>query len=85
MRSPCVCMGTVLSLVGFGMGARLVFKCLLYLSEMGTHGHGVVESAVCMGTPLPASPKEWYRAQVYVVYFYYFYYFIVIRQPQRVV
>ena len=51
------------TLVGFGMGARLIFKCLLYLSELGPRGHGLVETAVCMGTPLPASPKEWYRAQ----------------------
>ena len=57
------------TLVGFGMGARLVFNCLLYLSEMGPRGHGVVESAVCMGTPLPASPKEWYRAQVLLMLF----------------
>ena len=50
------------TLIGFGIGARIVLKCLLYLSEMGPAGCGLVETAVCMGTPLPASPKEWDRA-----------------------
>ena len=47
------------TLVGFGMGARVVFKCLTYLAQMGVTGAGVVETAVCMGTPLPAAPQDW--------------------------
>jgi hypothetical protein len=50
------------TIIGFGIGARVVVKCLLHLASMGVRGTGIVETAVCMGTPLPASPETWDRA-----------------------
>ncbi|EKX40385.1 hypothetical protein GUITHDRAFT_154173 [Guillardia theta CCMP2712] len=50
------------TLVGFGVGARMIFKCLLELSKLGAEGAGIVETAICMGTPCPANPKDWRRA-----------------------
>eukprot|EP00960_Hanusia_phi_P025482 745677-Hanusia_phi.AAC.1 len=50
------------TLVGFGVGARMIFKCLLELSKLGAEGAGIVETAICMGTPCPATPKDWRRA-----------------------
>ncbi len=39
--------------IGFSMGARLIFHCLLELSRCGARG--LVESAVLLGTPVSAS------------------------------
>jgi hypothetical protein len=50
------------TLVGYGMGARVIIGCLLSLSEMGAKGRGIVETAVCLGTPFPASAAAWDRA-----------------------
>jgi hypothetical protein len=44
------------------MGARVIIGCLLSLSEMGAKGRGIVETAVCLGTPFPASAAAWDRA-----------------------
>ena len=50
-----------MTLVGFGMGARVIIKCLLALADspMGT---GIVETAVLMGTPYPADALEYAKA-----------------------
>lgn len=50
------------TLVGFGMGARIIITCLMELAKMGKSGHGIVETAVCLGTPYSASPRVWEQA-----------------------
>mmetsp|Transcript_39697 Transcript_39697/g.61962 ORF Transcript_39697/g.61962 Transcript_39697/m.61962 type:complete len:290 (+) Transcript_39697:414-1283(+) len=50
------------TLVGFGLGARVIHKCLLHLAELGPDGRGIVETAACLGTPVGAVPEKWARA-----------------------
>ncbi|KAL0589552.1 hypothetical protein ABG067_002456 [Albugo candida] len=61
------------TLIGYGMGARLIFSCLKELvginakasgnSVDGSHTEanclGIIENAVFLGTPVPASVEEW--------------------------
>jgi len=49
------------TLIGYGMGARVIIECLLALAESPA-GHGIVETAVLMGTPYPADSLEWSKA-----------------------
>jgi hypothetical protein len=49
------------TLIGFGMGARMIIKCLLALSE-APDGQGIVETACLLGTPYPADALEWAKA-----------------------
>lgn len=50
------------TLIGFGIGARLIFQCLLCLAKMGEKGLGIVESAILLGTPVSADVAEWSKA-----------------------
>ncbi|GIL79675.1 hypothetical protein Vretifemale_8971, partial [Volvox reticuliferus] len=52
------------TLVGFSIGARLIFHCLLELSRCGARG--IVESAVLLGTPVSANEARWKQARVAV-------------------
>jgi hypothetical protein len=45
------------TLTGYSVGARVVYACLIELANQ--HAFGLVESAVLMGTPVPANPKRW--------------------------
>jgi hypothetical protein len=45
------------TLVGFSLGARLIFYCLLELASRGAYG--IVESVYMFGTPCVAYTKEW--------------------------
>ncbi|KAJ2999885.1 hypothetical protein HDV02_001404 [Globomyces sp. JEL0801] len=45
------------SLVGYSLGARLIYFCLLELEKKGVYG--VIESVYMFGTPCVASKKEW--------------------------
>jgi len=49
------------TLIGFGMGARMIIKCLLALSE-APDGQGIVETACLLGAPYPADALEWSKA-----------------------
>mmetsp|Transcript_29469 Transcript_29469/g.77513 ORF Transcript_29469/g.77513 Transcript_29469/m.77513 type:complete len:97 (-) Transcript_29469:374-664(-) len=44
------------------MGARVVLQCLRRLRRRGGAGRGIVETAVCMGTPYSADPAVWHEA-----------------------
>jgi len=55
------------TLIGFGMGARVIIKCLLAL-EASPFGHGIVETAVLMGTPYPADALEYAKASSVCAY-----------------
>ncbi|KAI5846557.1 hypothetical protein DFP73DRAFT_578175 [Morchella snyderi] len=47
------------TLVGFSLGARVLYSCLLSLAERGEFG--LVGDVVFMGSPVPADADEWRR------------------------
>ncbi|KAI5856568.1 hypothetical protein BZA05DRAFT_388994 [Tricharina praecox] len=46
-----------ITLVGYSLGARVVYSCLRSLAERGAYG--MVENVVLMGAPVPATVAEW--------------------------
>ena len=52
------------TLVGFGLGARIIYSCLLQLAEQ--NAFGLVESAVFMGAPTPSEAPSWRRIRAVV-------------------
>lgn len=46
-----------ITLIGFSLGARVVYFCLLELAERGAYG--LVENVVFMGAPIPSSGEGW--------------------------
>uniref|UniRef100_A0A914VLQ6 Transmembrane and coiled-coil domain-containing protein 4 n=1 Tax=Plectus sambesii TaxID=2011161 RepID=A0A914VLQ6_9BILA len=46
------------TLVGFSLGARVIYHCLLEMSRRGSC-LGLIEDVVLLGAPVTASPKEW--------------------------
>jgi hypothetical protein len=46
-----------LTLVGYSLGAKVIFSCLQTLAER--KAFGLVESAVLIGTPAPSTAAEW--------------------------
>ncbi len=55
-------------LIGFGLGARLIFDCLLALAEALEGGDaraaGVIQHVVLMGLPATADPEVWQRLRL---------------------
>jgi len=52
--------GRPVTLVGYGMGARLIFHCLETLAaEGGPEARGIVENAVLIGAPVGTSLAKW--------------------------
>ncbi|KAJ3395267.1 hypothetical protein HDU84_000034 [Entophlyctis sp. JEL0112] len=47
------------TLVGFSLGARVIYYCLLELASRGEAAFNIVEEAYMFGTPVMASTKEW--------------------------
>ncbi|KAH8716759.1 hypothetical protein GQ44DRAFT_688806 [Phaeosphaeriaceae sp. PMI808] len=45
------------NLIGYSVGARVIYACLIELAEQ--HAFGLVESVVLMGTPAPIDCKSW--------------------------
>ncbi|AEO71629.1 uncharacterized protein THITE_2058773 [Thermothielavioides terrestris NRRL 8126] len=45
------------SLIGYSLGARAIYACLMCLAER--RAFGLVENAVMMGTPAPSEPTAW--------------------------
>lgn len=47
-----------MTLVGFSLGARVIFHCL---KELARHpkGAGIIENAYLLGAPVTGNPKEW--------------------------
>jgi hypothetical protein len=45
------------TLIGYSLGARLIYSCLTSLAER--RAFGLVESAVLMGTPAPSDAADW--------------------------
>lgn len=51
------------TLVGYGMGARLIFACLKELAKKREECCGIVENAVLLGSPVPVVNEEWKSAR----------------------
>ncbi|KDO19864.1 hypothetical protein SPRG_21471 [Saprolegnia parasitica CBS 223.65] len=49
------------SLIGYGMGARLIFACLKHLAA--EEGVGLIENAVLLGCPIPVVEADWASAR----------------------
>lgn len=47
------------TLIGFSVGARVVYSCLLELAER--NAFGLVESVILMGAPVPSDSEPWTR------------------------
>jgi len=45
------------TLVGYSLGARVIYSCLVHLAQV--NAFGLVESAVLMGAPAPSDTTEW--------------------------
>ena len=45
------------TLIGYSIGARVIYACLRELAEQ--HAFGIVESVVLMGAPVPSNRKAW--------------------------
>ncbi|KAH9124486.1 hypothetical protein AeMF1_004762 [Aphanomyces euteiches] len=50
------------SLLGYGMGARVIYSCLKHLAKEES-GVGLVENAVLLGAAIPVEPAEWVAAK----------------------
>ncbi|RKU42920.1 hypothetical protein DL546_003021 [Coniochaeta pulveracea] len=46
-----------ISLIGYSLGARTIYTCLMCLAEK--RAFGLVENVVMMGTPAPSDPRVW--------------------------
>lgn len=56
--------GRPITLVGYGMGARLIFHCLETLAaEGGIEARGIVENAVLIGAPVSMDLSKWSAAR----------------------
>jgi hypothetical protein len=57
------------TLIGYGMGARLIFHCLEHLHDIAQphlHGEdvrGIVEHAILLGAPVSTSKHAWWKAR----------------------
>lgn len=51
------------TLVGYGMGARLIFSCLKELAKKSDECCGIVENAVLLGSPIPGANNDWRNAR----------------------
>jgi hypothetical protein len=53
------------TLMGYSIGARVIYACLNELAEQ--HAFGLVESAVLMGTPAPSDSTAWRKIRSVVM------------------
>ncbi|KAK1304921.1 hypothetical protein QJS10_CPB11g00906 [Acorus calamus] len=50
------------TLVGFSLGARVIFKCLQHLAGTGNN-EGLIERVVLLGAPIPLKDEQWEAAR----------------------
>ncbi|KAK8940821.1 hypothetical protein KSP39_PZI009703 [Platanthera zijinensis] len=56
------------TLLGFSLGARVIFKCLQHLAESGDN-EGLVERVVLLGAPVALNSDEWITARkVFIIF-----------------
>ncbi|XP_003373831.1 transmembrane and coiled-coil domain-containing protein 4 [Trichinella spiralis] len=46
------------TLLGFSLGARVIYHCLLFMEKSGNFA-GIVQNVILLGTPVGCSPCEW--------------------------
>ncbi|KAE9609424.1 putative alpha/Beta hydrolase [Lupinus albus] len=51
------------TLVGFSLGARVIFKCLQCLADSKGDNAGLVERVVILGAPIPIKDENWEAAR----------------------
>ncbi|KAF6145422.1 hypothetical protein GIB67_029191 [Kingdonia uniflora] len=51
------------TLVGFSLGARVIFKCLQHLSQSKDNAAGLVERVVLLGAPISIKDESWETAR----------------------
>ncbi|RDX57646.1 Transmembrane and coiled-coil domain-containing protein 4, partial [Mucuna pruriens] len=51
------------TLVGFSLGARVIFKCLRCLADSKGDNAGIVEKVVLLGAPIPIGDENWEAAR----------------------
>ncbi|XP_027942603.1 transmembrane and coiled-coil domain-containing protein 4-like isoform X1 [Vigna unguiculata] len=51
------------TLVGFSLGARVIFKCLQFLAHADGDHAGIVEKVVLLGAPISISDESWEKAR----------------------
>ncbi|PIO72474.1 hypothetical protein TELCIR_05594 [Teladorsagia circumcincta] len=47
-----------ISLIGFSLGARVIYHCLLAMSKR-SESAGIIEDVILLGAPVSTSPKQW--------------------------
>ncbi|KRX65657.1 CDK5 regulatory subunit-associated protein 1, partial [Trichinella sp. T9] len=47
-----------ITLLGFSLGARVIYHCLLFMEKSGNFA-GIVQNVILLGTPVGCSPCEW--------------------------
>ncbi|KAF2500548.1 DUF726-domain-containing protein [Lophium mytilinum] len=52
------------TLIGYSLGARVIFSCLLELAEQ--NAFGLIESVAFLGSPVPSSSSDWRRIRAVV-------------------
>ncbi|KAI0543075.1 hypothetical protein GGR58DRAFT_450616 [Xylaria digitata] len=53
-----------ITLVGYSLGSRVIFSCLLELARKGAHG--VVQNVYLFGAPIVVKPEEFLKARIVV-------------------
>jgi hypothetical protein len=56
------------NLIGYGMGARVIFHALQDLYDAGSEGLGIVENAVLIGAPIAINIPQWKSARQVVAH-----------------
>ncbi|CAJ1973246.1 unnamed protein product [Sphenostylis stenocarpa] len=51
------------TLVGFSLGARVIFKCLQFLADSKGDNAGIVERVVLLGAPISIADEKWAAAR----------------------
>lgn len=52
------------TLIGYSLGSRVIYSCLQSLAKR--RAYGLIESAIFMGSPIPADSVEWYPMRAVV-------------------
>jgi hypothetical protein len=58
---------TPISLIGYGMGSRVIFHCLQDLAQMGMVSRGIIENVVLIGSPIGIHRGEWLAVRSVIV------------------
>jgi hypothetical protein len=52
------------TLIGYSLGSRVIYSCLRSLAKR--HAYGLIESAILIGSPIPADTLEWQLMRIAV-------------------